>query len=142
MIKKGDMVSIALIMANVVFVCLLVTKGTFIASDAVIGNNSSDPVPVPLATKPPTATPTVTAQPSPTMTLAVNEGALLFAEIRSQPRPGSSTPTATPTPKPSTDDDNIEQGHHRSYKSAANYTPAAKATASYRKAIKARPKHP
>lgn len=135
------MVSIALIMANVVFVCLLVTKGTFIASDTV-GNNSSESAL--MVTVLSAAAQTATAQPSPTMTLAVNEGALLFAEIRSQPRQGSSTPTATPTPTPtpSMDDDDIEQGHQRSYKSALDYTPTAKAIPSYRKASKARPKHP
>lgn len=143
MIKKGDMISIALIMANVVFVCLLVAKGSFIAQDMAAGNNSDN------ASLPNTIIPditlTATARPSPTITLAVNEGALLFAEIRSQPRQESSTPTLTPTPTPTstptTKDGDIEQGDKRSYRSAADYTPGAKAVPSYRKVSKARSQH-
>ncbi len=135
MIKKGDFVSIALIMANVIFVCLLVARGSFIAPDVAENTENNSSIPVTMI---PDITLTVTARPSPTMTLAVNEGALLFAEIRSQPRGESSAPAVSPSPTPSLNTDDTIKHVIR-----PSYTPTPKATTipSYRKASKARHKH-
>lgn len=150
MLKKGDLLSIGLIFANVIFVCLFVMKGTITTSGTFTEYNASVLVPSHM----PMIEPAVTDQPSSTMTLAVNEGALLFAEIRSQPRSGPPTssptpvpaPTVTPTvtPAPSSKEaknDDVPHESKPSYKTALDNKPIAKEAPSHDTVSKPHPKH-
>ena len=124
MIRNGDMLTVGLITANALLICLFVMSGAIpiTSSGTFTETHATDLVPPPL----PTVTPSATARPSPGMVLAVNEDSPLFAVIRSTPRNDPPAPTVTPAPSPTT------AATAPSYNTALKSKQGAKATPSFK----------
>ena len=94
--KKGDVLTIVLIMANISLICLFTMRGSIISTGTFSGDNSADLISTPMSV----ATVNVTLEPFPAITRAVADEQPLFAVISSSPRSQPDISHATPTPEP------------------------------------------
>jgi hypothetical protein len=146
MMKRGDMIIIALLFVNLAFIGLVITKGAFslpaVTDTAVtvletVDNYTSDS----LITHPlPRVNTTPLAETTSSITLAVdNTSRTLIPLIQSSPKNTAQSPTTSPTITPG--DDQYSSVDIPSYKDILNDKPQHPAVPSYKSVSKTKHKN-
>ena len=129
--NKGDLITVALIIANVACASLLMVNGQFAKVPPVGAVQAVQPLPASPGPNSPNATIRPTSTPSPTMVLAINTDVTILntpvnvcnpISIDPAPAPTKKPPTPTPTPVPKPD---VKTGHVHKARAVPTIRPSA-----------------